>query len=133
MRRQLINLCGKIGGQEANDLLIKILKDSPTDSAETIKALYRGKYISDQQLRPFLEDLSRAYLKYAVELLQMQKALLEKDQPSLLLFNAVQIELSEIREILLCLFSCITLHEVTSKKAEKIKRVVDFMLNNFII
>jgi AAA family ATP:ADP antiporter len=107
MRRQLINLCGKIGGQEANELLIKILKDSPTDSAETIKALYRGKYISDQQLRPFMEDLSRAYLKYAVELLQMQKALLEKDQPSLLLFNAVQIELSEIREILLCLFSCL--------------------------
>jgi ATP:ADP antiporter, AAA family len=61
--------------------------------------------VAGNEIRPFFEELARAYLKYAVELLHMQKALPTDDFPSQLIYNAVDLELQEIRELLLGLFS----------------------------
>lgn len=104
-QQRLISLCGKIGGPQAQELLLQTLKTSPEESGEAIKALYRSKYSATKGERQFFEEIARAYLKYAVELLQMQQALWGRDQPSSIVFNAIELELLEIREVLLGLFS----------------------------
>jgi HEAT repeat protein/ATP/ADP translocase len=105
-RQQLIKITGKIGGTKAQSLLIHLLQVSPADSFETIKALYRSKYVAEnKEIRAILENHGRAYLSYAVELLHMQKALPLTQLPAKLIFNSVQIELHEIRDLLLFLFS----------------------------
>lgn len=104
-QQKLISLCGKIGGQQAQELLLQVLKTRPSQSAEAIRALFRSKYAAAKEERTFFEDIARAYLKYAVELLQMQQALWGQGQPSSIIFNAIELELLEIREVLLGLFS----------------------------
>ena len=107
IRNQLIVLCGKIGGTKSHELLVRLLKKHPSGSPAIIQSLYRSRYQADKENRHYFESLARAYIRFAVELLHMQKALTGIDQPSVLLFNAVQIEFQEIREILLSLFACI--------------------------
>ncbi|KIC95534.1 MFS transporter [Flavihumibacter solisilvae] len=107
IRNQLIVLCGKIGGTKSHDVLVRMLKNHPSGSAAIIQALYRSRYQANKENRHYFESLARAYIRFAVELLHMQKALTGIDQPSALLYNAIQIEFQEIREILLSLFACI--------------------------
>ncbi|MBC6490312.1 hypothetical protein BC349_05015 [Flavihumibacter stibioxidans] len=104
---QMILLLGKIGGNESRMVLERLVKTQPVSLPATIKALYRSKFKAPPATRAILEDLSRAYLRYGVEMLYMQMALKEKGQAAELLYNAVQIELAEIRELLLCLFGCL--------------------------
>ena len=66
--------------------------------------MYRSKYKATQTTRQELEELIRAYTFYATELMFMQRSLQEKNKPGDLLTGAIQIELNEIRELLLCLF-----------------------------
>ncbi|ULQ50668.1 HEAT repeat domain-containing protein [Flavihumibacter fluvii] len=105
-RHQLIRLCGKIGGSNAHHLLLQLLQVSPAESPVIIKALYRSKFVADKKdIRALLEEFCKAYIRYAVELLHMQKILPKTEIPATLIYNSVQIELLEIRETLLCLFS----------------------------
>lgn len=105
-RQQLIRLCGKVGGEKGQELLLQLLEHSPSETPEIIKALYRTKFKAEKkETRALLEDYCKAYIRYAVELLHMQHALPMKETPAGLIFNAVQIELQEIRELLLCFFS----------------------------
>lgn len=104
---QLILLIGKISGNEARTALSKLIIEKQTNLPATIKALYRSKFKAGQTNKHLLEDIAKAYIRYAVELLFMQRRLQDKDGPSQLLHNAIEIELTEIRELLLCLFGCI--------------------------
>ncbi|MBL7769602.1 MAG: MFS transporter [Flavipsychrobacter sp.] len=104
---QLILLIGKIGGEEARLALGRLISEKEANLPATIKAMYRSKYKAVHASKSFLEDIARAYIRYAVELLFMQRKLQEKTPASGLLQNAIQIELTEIRELLLCLFGCI--------------------------
>jgi ATP:ADP antiporter, AAA family len=107
-RQQLIRLCGKIGGLPAQQLLLALLQVSAAGQPEIIKALYRCKFsATSKETKAELEELCRAYLKYAVELLQMQKTVRKVEQPGALIYSAVEIELQEIRELLLCLFAIV--------------------------
>jgi ATP:ADP antiporter, AAA family len=107
-RQQLIRLCGKIGGIQAQQLLLALLQLSSVEQPEIIKALYRCKFnATAKETKSVLEELCSAYLKYAVELLQMQKTVHKTELPGLLIYNAVEIELQEIRELLLCLFAMV--------------------------
>ncbi|MCU0386702.1 MAG: hypothetical protein MUE38_11785 [Flavihumibacter sp.] len=103
---QLILLIGKIGGEEARLALGRMIKAKEVNLPATIKAMYRSKYKATQASKSFLEEIAKAYIRYAVELLFMQRKLQEKTPASNLVQNAIQIELLEIREILLCLFGC---------------------------
>ncbi|GAO41315.1 hypothetical protein [Flavihumibacter petaseus] len=107
IRKQLLLVTGRIGGEAAQKILLEQLTAKPADAADIVKALYRSKYIVTAESRGMLEEYCRHYIKNAVELLHMQKALPEKQDPDPLLFSAVQIELQEIREVLLCLFACL--------------------------
>ena len=104
---QLVLLLGKIGGNEARGTLERLIRSHPNTIDSSIKALYRSRYTASEESRSELENLARAYLQYGVEMLNMQNSLKEKGQAGQLLYNAVVIELAEIREILLCLFGCL--------------------------
>lgn len=104
---QLILLIGKIGGEEARLALGRLITENDSNLPAMIKAMYRSKYKATNASRILLEDFTRAYLRFSVELLFMQRKLQKQSQAENLINNAIQIELTEIREILLCLFGCL--------------------------
>jgi uncharacterized protein (UPF0297 family) len=106
LRSKLIVLCGKIGGGNAQNLLVELLKKQNQDVTFIIKALYRCRYISDENTMKLFETIARKYLIYGVELLHMQQVLSKKATSYDILNNSLQLELQEIREVLLCVFGC---------------------------
>ena len=106
LRRNLIALCGKIGGESAQHLLLELLRKHDHDLTFIIKALYRCRYIADENTMKLFETISRKYIIYGVELLHMQQLLSKRATYYAILNNSLQLELQEIREALLCVFGC---------------------------
>lgn len=104
---KLIGLCGKIGGDEAKQVLLELLKLRPQHTSTIIRALHRCKYFADTDTRKQLEAIARIYIINGVELLYMQQGLSKKDGKYNVLNSSLHYEIQEIREILLCLFGCI--------------------------
>lgn len=100
----LLQVLGQIGGEEARNFLGTLITKPSSNHPTLIKALYRSKFKASSANRSELEELTKAYIFYATELLFMQRGLQDTNQPSSLLYGAIQIELNEIRELLLCLF-----------------------------
>ncbi|WP_290792440.1 hypothetical protein [Flavihumibacter sp. UBA7668] len=112
---ELIVIIGKIGGIAARSFLEKMIRGKNTDLPATIKSLYRSKFKADHSNRIHLEEVARGYIQYAIELVFMQHTLMKKNQAAILLHNAIEIELTEIRELLLCLFGCMYERESIQK------------------
>jgi HEAT repeat protein len=106
LRRKLIMLCGKIGGENAQNLLIELLKTRDHDTTFIIKALYRCRYTADEHTMKLFENIARKQIIYGVEMLHMQQDLSKKEAYADVLNNSLQLELQEIREVLLCVFGC---------------------------
>jgi HEAT repeat protein/ATP/ADP translocase len=106
LRRKLIMLCGKIGGENAQNLLIELLKTRDHDTTFIIKALYRCRYTADEHTMKLFENIARKHIVYGVEMLHMQQDLSKKEAYADVLNNSLQLELQEIREVLLCVFGC---------------------------
>jgi hypothetical protein len=92
----------------------------PSYAGVIAKSLNRSKYSATEQTQKKLEDISLAYIIYGTELLYMQ-SLLEHDENYAVINSSLNIELIEIRNILICLFGCLYDHE----KAFKIKQGLD--------
>lgn len=106
LKEKLIRLCGKIGGTESIRVLVELMQEKPPFFSPIIKALHRCKFSSPEELKPFLENRARLCISNGVELLHMQKALIDQDSQYKILSNSLRYELEEIRELLLCLFGC---------------------------
>jgi ATP:ADP antiporter, AAA family len=106
LAEKLISLCGKIGGDEAKQVLVDLLKAKPQYLADLIKALYRCHYAADETTQKLLESIARQYIVYGVEVMYMQQTLSKKDSEYDVLNSSLHHEIQEIREILLSLFSC---------------------------
>ena len=106
LKEKLILLAGKIGGENAEQLLLHLLEKYPVFNSVTIKALHRCKYTAGEKTHALLESIARKYILYGVELLYMQQTLSEKDSLQSILNNSIHNEIQEIRELLLCLFEC---------------------------
>ncbi|ULQ58278.1 hypothetical protein KJS94_08730 [Flavihumibacter rivuli] len=107
LQNKLINICGNIGGSKSQDLLLSLIAQKPQLAPYAVKALYRSKYVADDASRPLLEDTLRAYLKYGVELLFMQRAIKIKNGEDSLVYRSIAIELKEIQDTLLSLMGCL--------------------------
>lgn len=107
IREKLIAILGKSGGSHSIFVLEALLKEKSVMLPVIIKALYRSKYKAQGEYYQLMENLARAYTRYGAELLNMQLALNQENTPSKLIFNAINLELEEIREIVLCLFGCL--------------------------
>jgi len=119
-REKLITVLGKIGGGNAQARLFELLEKYPSDAGVIVKALHRSRYRATEETKEKLEAISLAYIIYGTELLYMQ-SLLEHNENYSLINSSLNIELTEIRNILICLFGCLYDHE----KAFKIKQGLD--------
>lgn len=117
-KEKLIITLGKIGGNKAQSTLLDLLEMYPADSGIIAKALHRSHYKATEITEIKLEEISFAYINYAIELLYMQKQLQEESEKYAVINSSLNIELAEIRTIIICLFGCLYDHE----KAFKIKQ-----------
>ena len=120
LREKLITVLGKIGGSNAQTTLFELLEKYPPDTGTVVKSLHRSRYRATEETQEKLEEISLAYIIYGAELLYMQ-SLLEPDTNYSLVNSSLNIELIEIRNVLICLFGCLYDHE----KAFKIKQGLD--------
>ena len=120
LREKLITVLGKIGGNNAQTTLFELLEKYPSDSGTIVRSLHRSRYSANEETREKLEEVSLAYIIYGTELLYMQ-SLLERNENYSLLNSSLNIELTEIRNVLICLFGCLYDHV----KAFKIKQGLD--------
>jgi hypothetical protein len=102
---KFIILLGRIGGKEAQQVLVEMLHLKPEHTPAIVKALYRTKYKADEPTMKHMESLTRIYIIYGVELLHMQKLIGEKEGHGILR-SSLNLEVQEIRDLLLCLFAC---------------------------
>jgi HEAT repeat protein/ATP/ADP translocase len=120
LRTKLITVLGKIGGHNAQTTLFELLEKYPSDSGTIVRSLHRSRYSATEETQEKLEEISLAYIIYGTELLYMQ-SLVEHNENYSLLNSSLNIELTEIRNVLICLFGCLYDHE----KAFKIKQGLD--------
>ena len=121
LKDKLILTLGKIGGKTAQNILLQLLEQHPSDSGIIAKALHRSRYRVTAEKQEILEEIAFAYLTYGVEVLQMQNQLEKQHEKYSVINSSLSIELIEIRNILICLFGCLYDHE----KAFKIKQGLD--------
>jgi len=117
-KEKLIITLGKIGGSKAHIALFDLLEMYPADSGIIAKALQRSRYTATVKTEKKLEEIAFAHLDYAVELLSMQRQLQSQNEKFEVINSSLNIELAEIRNILISLFACLYDHE----KAFKIKQ-----------
>jgi hypothetical protein len=117
----LISLIGKIGGARSHEILFELLDELPVYTASIAKALHRSRYKCTPEAQPKLEGLCTKYLVYGIEILHMQKNLQAENPQFSILINALDLELLEIRNVLLSLFGCLYDHQ----KIFKIKQGLD--------
>ena len=120
IREKLITVLGKIGGNNGQAKLFELLEKYPSDAGVIVRSLHRSRYSATEDTQEKLEEISLAYIIYGTELLYMQ-SLVEHNENYSLLNSSLNIELTEIRNILICLFGCLYDHE----KAFKIKQGLD--------
>src|SRR5688572_17343541 len=109
---------GKIGTSTAQTTLLQLLDKSPSDAGIIAKALHRSRYKATEETEKKLEEIAFGYINYGIELLHMQNQLEANTQKYSVINSSLNIELIEIRNVLICLFGCLYDHE----KAFKIKQ-----------
>lgn len=109
-KEKLILLLGKIGGAQSHKALFNLLNQHPKDAALIAKALLRSKYHSTHETQKQLEEIAYEFIIYGVELLYMQKFLQPYHKEYKILISSLNIELMEIRNVILSLFGCIYDH-----------------------
>ena len=120
LKEKIITVLGKIGGNKAQAALFKLLEQYPSEAGIIARSLHRSRYKATPETQKKLEEISLAYIIYGTELLYMQ-SLLGPDENYSLIKGSLDIELTEIRNVLICLFGCLYDHE----KAFKIKQGLD--------
>ena len=120
-KEKLITTLGKIGGKKSQLELIRLLNTNPSYAMAIAKALHRSRYKATQETQKRLEEFSLAFLVYGAELLYMQNKLESDKKNFSILSRSLNIELTEIRNTLICFFGCLYDHE----KAFKIKQGLD--------
>jgi ATP/ADP translocase len=107
LKEKLINVIGRIGGKEGNDLLLQLLQLELALQSLIIKILHRYHFKAAKQNQPIIDSLIRDYLVYAAAILHMQKKMADHKLQYQVLSGSLQLELNGIRETLLYLFSFI--------------------------
>lgn len=103
---KLIQLCGRIGSQNAALVLDKIVWNMPRLRSDAFHALHLCKYQLQKHNRQQHTELANKYASAGIRTLFMIQAL-EQNQTAKVLVDALYIELDEIRDSLLLLFSFI--------------------------
>ena len=81
------------------------MADTPQHLPAIIRSLYRTHYQANEETQKQMETLARLYIIYGVELLHMQK-MAGENKAYKILESSINLEIQDIRDILLCLFGC---------------------------
>lgn len=114
-KENLINAIGRIGGKASHEILISLLNKLPGNQPYVIKVLHRCRFTAGKNYQKYIETLTREYLVTAAAILHMQKKVILETEKHHVLFGSLQLELNEIRETLLFLFSFLYDREKISK------------------
>jgi len=120
-KEMLINVAGRINGKQGHLLLIQLLPVMPEFRTQIIRVLHRHRFKADKESQPVMESLIHTYLSSAAAILNMQKKIQPDNQQYHILFGSLQLELSNIRETVLYLFSFLFDRE----KINKIKVAIE--------
>jgi len=117
----LINAIGRIGGAASTEILLSLLSAVPGYIPHIIKVLHRCHFKSSKNNQKIIENLIHDQLIYAAAILHMQKNLFPQKERHHIIFGSLQLELHEIRETLLFLFSFL----YDRDKISKIKAAIE--------
>ncbi|MBA2745419.1 MAG: hypothetical protein H0U44_04260 [Flavisolibacter sp.] len=102
---KLIRLIGRIGGSEAQEVLLKVLEALPWYPQLVFKTLYHTNYRISHPYIHLFEGYIKQYFNLSARILYMQK-LLSKDQPRYqILSTSLELELVSLRDSLLYIFA----------------------------
>ena len=121
-KENLINAIGRIGGKASHEVLLNLVKDLPAGrqglpgfASLIIKVLHRSHFKAGKNDHKFIEELTREHLITAAAILHMQKNILPQKEKYYVLVGSLQLELTQVRETLLFLFSFLYEREKISK------------------
>jgi ATP/ADP translocase len=104
-KEKLILLCGRIGGPQAQKILLDLLKDKPGEFESVIKALYRTKYVPTSRDQGIFIKVAEKLLHRSAGIIYMQNSFLPHREKYHLLINSLNLELHALRESLLYVFA----------------------------
>lgn len=104
-RKQLIKICGSIGGDLSNNTLVDLYNSLPEHIHTITRAIYNCSQKSIVNNHTALEDVAERSITEAACLLHLQKSIRTNQQNLQLLINTLNEELQEIRESVLYIFS----------------------------
>jgi len=102
---KMISLIGRLGGQDAQRELLRLLQKVPLRAEPIIRALNRSNHTADPETKQQMENMVRTFITHGVEVLYMQR-MLGNQAETRLLKNSLDLEMEKIRDILLSLFGC---------------------------
>lgn len=104
-KEKLIYLTGRISGTKAQHLLINLLSTKNQFYKPVTKALFRSHYTATGLQKTTIENIGRNLLAHAASIVYMISRLQHQQDKYEVLINSLQIELTELREALLNIFS----------------------------
>jgi AAA family ATP:ADP antiporter len=123
-RKQLIKICGSIGGELSNNTLTDLYNSLPEHIHTITKAIYNCNQKNVVNNHKALEEVVEKSIAEAASLLHLQKKIDVDHEKLQLLINTINIELQEIRESVLYIFSIL----FKESEIENIRR--SFALNS---
>lgn len=123
-KENLLNTIGRIRGKASHELLLNLMHEINTYQPFIIKILHREHFKASHNTRKFIESVTREYLIAAAAVVHMQKRLIAQKDEYEVMLQSLQLEMHELREILLYLFSFLYDRE----KIGKVKAAMD--INN---
>jgi HEAT repeat protein len=120
-KENLLNAIGRISGKASHEILLGLISQLPGHEHHIIKVLHRCHFKAGKQEQLLIEEHIRRQLGTAAALLHMQKQLWPQQERYKAFFGSLQLELNQIRETLLFLFSFIYDRE----KIGKIKAAIE--------
>jgi len=104
-KEKLILLCGRKGGDQAQQVLLNLLSSKPAEYFSIIKALYRSNYVPKPTEQQLFISIANKLLSRSAGIIYMQSNLEPMHLKYQLLINAFGLELHSLRESLLYVFA----------------------------
>lgn len=104
-RKQLIKICGAIGGEITANTLVDLCNVLPEHAHTIIKAIYKCSQKDITNNRAALENMAQKCIADAAAILHMQEKIYPNQSKLRLLMDTLNLELDEIRESVLYIFS----------------------------
>jgi ATP/ADP translocase len=104
-KEKLILLCGRIGGEQAKNILLSLIATHPEEYMVVIKSLYRSNYTPrPTEINDFIA-IAKSLLSRCAGIIYMQNSLEPQGEKYNLLINSFKLELIGMRDCLLYVFA----------------------------